>query len=327
MKIASYYEKKDHLAVQCGLCPERCYIKEGEAGRCGVRENHKGTLMAMTYGSVSAYGIDPIEKKPLYHFYPGKKISSFGSYGCNLKCQFCQNHQISQQVSVAVQTSVQELIRKSMEDQDSIGIAATYNEPTIQFEFLMDLFSLNHKCHRKNVMVTNGYIERAPLMELVPLVDAFNVDLKGFTNDFYANICGGRLQPVLDTIAYIYDRSHLELTLLLIPGLNDAPDNLKKMFEAIREVSPDIPLHISRYFPNYQMFVPETPLSDLEMAVTLAKEQLNFVYMGNVLGTSNQTKCKSCEFVLVDRSYGVVEMFFQDERCPKCGRFHHIPFD
>ena len=327
MKIASYYEKREHQAVQCGLCPEHCYIKEGETGRCGVRENHKGTLMAMTYGSISSYGLDPIEKKPLFHYYPGKKISSFGSYGCNLKCQFCQNHLISQQIRITEETSVQELIRKSMEDQDSIGIAATYNEPTIQFEYLVDLFSLNRKYRRKNVMVTNGYIEKAPLMELVPLVDAFNVDLKGFTNDFYANICGGRLKPVLDAIEHIYDRSHLELTLLLIPGLNDAPENLKKMFEAIRAISPDIPLHISRYFPNYQMFLPETPLADLKMAVNLAKEHLNYVYLGNVPGISNQTKCKSCEFILIERSYGLVETFFKDEHCPNCGRFHHITFD
>lgn len=327
MKIAEYYDKLEHSAVSCRLCPHKCVIREGEKGRCGVRENLKGQLIATTYGRVSAYGVDPIEKKPLFHFYPGKKIASFGSYGCNFKCQFCQNYQISQQICVSVQTTVQSLIKKAMDDPDSIGIAATYNEPTIQFEFLMDLFELNRKCRKKNVMVTNGYIEPAPLAELSTLVDAFNVDLKGFTEKFYHDVCGGRLKPVLETIEYLYDRSHLELTLLLIPGLNDDEGQLKAMFKTISDISPDIPLHISRYFPNYQLYIPETDVEKLKNTVAMAKEQLNFVYLGNVPEVLNVTQCKSCGYHLIERTMAHVKVLFQDERCPSCGRFHHIPFD
>lgn len=327
MKLAEYYEKMDHSAVRCCLCPHRCVIHEGETGRCHVRENQKGQLVALTYGCVSAYGVDPIEKKPLYHFYPGKKIASFGSYGCNFNCLFCQNHQISQQVGVSVQTTVQSLIKKSMEDSESIGIAATYNEPTIQFEFLMDLFELNRKCKRKNVMITNGFIEKAPLSELAMVVDAFNVDLKGFSESFYRDVCDGRLKPVMETIEYLYDRAHLELTLLLVPGLNDDPEQLKKMFKAIGDISPDIPLHISRYFPNYQLYLPATDLDRLHQTVLLAQERLSFVYMGNVPEQVNVTKCKSCGYELVVREKGQVQLYFQDARCPSCGRFHHMHFD
>lgn len=327
MKIAEYFEKLDHSVVRCCLCPHRCYIKEGETGICGVRENQKGILVANTYGRVSSYGIDPVEKKPLFHFYPGKKIASFGSYGCNFKCQFCQNHHISQQVSVSVQTTVQSLIKKAMEEPNNIGIAATYNEPTIQFEFLMDLFELNRKCQKKNVVVTNGFIEPAPLSELANVVDAFNVDLKGFSEEFYSEVCKGHLKPVLENIAYLYDRSHLELTLLLIPGLNDDPNQLEQMFKTIESISPDIPLHISKYFPNYQLYLPETSMETLTQTVEMAKTHLNYVYMGNVPSHVNITRCKSCGYHLIERSMGHVNVLFQDERCPSCGRFHHIPFD
>lgn len=326
MKQAEYYAKhKDY--IECQLCPHRCEIREGEAGLCGVRVNKYGVLTATTYGQVSAFGIDPIEKKPLFHFMPGTKIASFGSSSCNMSCQYCQNHHISQTVGFHVRTSCQELIKKSMEDSKSIGLAATYNEPTIQFEFIMDAFDLNKRCKRKNVMVTNGYIEKSPLSELVTIVDAFNVDLKGFNNDFYHKICGAKLEPVLESIGYIYDRSHLELTLLLLPGYNDDMQSLKKMFAAIRDISPDIPLHISRYYPNYQMRDPMTPLELLTMAKDWASQFLNYVYIGNVPEQLNETKCKSCGYVLVSRQGQEVRVSASDKRCPSCGRFHHLILD
>lgn len=327
MKIAQYYRKLAHEKVMCNLCPHNCVISEGEFGKCRVRQNQEGILIAMSYGKISSYGIDPVEKKPLYHFYPGKKIVSFGSFGCNLSCKFCQNHEISQWIGEGIQITPQDLISKSLEIPDSIGIAATYNEPSIQFEFLMDLFELNAKLKKKNVMVSNGYIEMSPLSELAMVVDAFNIDLKGYTNDFYKGVCGGTLEPVLRTIDYLYDRSHLEMTFLLIHGLNDKADEMEDMFRRIGSISKEIPLHISRYFPNYKMDLPSTSYEAVLKAQELAKRYLNHVYVGNAPGIDNDTNCQSCGYTLVKRSDGVISIHFQDDRCPSCGKFHHIRFD
>lgn len=326
MKQAEYYSKhKDY--IECQLCPHRCEIKAGQAGLCGVRVNKYGILTASTYGQVSAFGIDPIEKKPLFHFMPGSKIASFGSSSCNMTCQYCQNHHISQNVGFHVRTSCQELIKKSLEDPKSIGIAATYNEPTIQFEFVMDAFDLNKRCKRKNVFVTNGYIEKTPLSELVLLTDAFNVDLKGFNNDFYQKICGAKLEPVLESIGFLYDRSHVEITLLLIQGYNDDMVSLKNMFSAIKDISPDIPLHINRYQPNFNMREPQTPIEILKMAKGLAEQSLRYVYIGNVPDMVNVTKCLSCGYELVSRQGQDVSVSISDKRCPSCGKFHHLILD
>lgn len=282
MKVASYYEVVPGYGVRCVLCPHHCLIPEGETGICGVRLCHKGELIALTYGVISSFGMDPIEKKPLKHFYPGKKIASFGSYGCNFKCAFCQNHHISQQVRFEQQISVERLVRLASEDPDCIGIAATYNEPTIQFEFVLDVFKANRAAGGQNVMVTNGFIEAAPLSELLPWVDAFNVDLKSYREGFYKDICKGRLAPVMESIKAIYGNSHLEVTLLLIPGLNDSSEELEQLFAALSGVSPKIPLHISRYFPNYKLNLPITPLETLERAAALASRYLEIVHIGNV---------------------------------------------
>lgn len=282
MKVASYYEKVFGYGVRCVLCPHHCLIPEGETGICGVRLCHKGELIALTYGVISSFGMDPVEKKPLRHFYPGKKIASFGSYGCNFSCAFCQNHHISQQLRFEHQITVERLVEQAGEDPDCIGIAATYNEPIIQFEFVLDVFKANRAAGGQNVMVTNGFIEPAPLAELLPWVDAFNVDLKSYSDGFYKKICKGRLGPVMKTIESIYGKSHLEVTLLLIPGLNDNPEELTQLFEALSAVSPAIPLHISRYYPNYKMDLPMTPVETLDRAVVQAKRYMTHVYRGNV---------------------------------------------
>lgn len=327
MKIAQYYRKLENDQVLCNLCPHGCVISEGALGRCKVRRNHEGVLNALTYGRISAYGVDPIEKKPLYHFYPGQKIVSFGSFGCNLSCKFCQNHDISQWIGEGISISPQDLIYKSLEIPDSIGIAATYNEPSIQFEYLMDVFEINAKLKKKNVMVSNGFIEMSPLSELAMVVDAFNIDLKGYNNEFYKGVCGGVLEPVLETIDFLYDRSHLELTFLLIPGLNDNPVEMEGMFQKIGSISREIPLHISRYFPNYKMALPPTSYEAVLNAQALAKKHLNHVYIGNAPGIENETCCQACGHTLVKRDQGSVSLHFQDERCPSCGKFHHIRFD
>lgn len=327
MKHADYFEKLDNKSVQCHLCPHHCVIELDGIGRCGVRQNYQGRLVAKTYGQVSAFGVDPIEKKPLYHFHPGSRVASFGGSGCNMSCEFCQNHTISQGSGPCIQTTPNDLVKKSYYVGDNIGLAATYNEPIIQYEFLMDVFELNRKCHKKNILVTNGYIELNPLSELVTLVDAFNVDIKGFTEQFYRDVCGASLKPVLKTIEHIYDRSHLELTLLLIPGLNDDKENLSYLFKSIRDISSDIPLHISKYFPSYKMTRPETSLASLMAAQEMALEYLNYVYLGNVPEIVNETKCKSCGYTLISRDKGNVKISVSNERCPSCNRYHHLILD
>lgn len=327
MKHADYFEKLENQSVQCQLCPHRCVIEIDNVGKCGVRKNQNGHLVAKTYGQVAAFGVDPIEKKPLFHFHPGSRVASFGSSGCNMSCEYCQNHSISQKVGVHVQTSPQDLVKKAYHEGNNIGLAATYNEPIIQYEFLMDVFELNKKCRRKNVLVTNGYIEPSPLSEMVTLVDAFNVDIKGFTDNFYHKVCGATLKPVMRAIEYIYDRSHLELTLLLLPGLNDDELSLQYLFESVQSISADIPLHVSRYFPSYKMTEPQTSLASLLATQEMALEYLNHVYIGNTLEVANETRCKSCGYTLVTRDRNGVALSVSDDRCPSCNRYHHLILD
>lgn len=327
MQIARYYEQAENLTVKCHLCPHHCLIENGNFGFCGARENQNGILMARTYGVISSYAFDPIEKKPLFHFYPGKQIASFGSFGCNLKCQFCQNYKISQCIETGTTISVDELIQMSLLNLSSIGIAATYNEPCIQIEYLLDLFKANREIGKKNVVISNGFVEKEPLNELVALTDAFNIDLKGYTEGFYQDICGGKLKPVIENIASVYGKSHLELTFLLIPGLNDRPKDMAYMFEAIQSIGADIPLHISRYYPNYKMKIAQTSYNELLEAVSLARQYLDDVYLGNVYDHENNTVCKRCGYTLVMRSTGYIKVNFQDKKCPSCQVTHNIHFD
>jgi pyruvate formate lyase activating enzyme len=309
------------------LCPHHCLIESGNFGFCGARENQNGILMARTYGVISSFGFDPIEKKPLFHFCPGKLIASFGSYGCNFKCQFCQNFSISQCVASGTKMSVNELVQMSLLNSSSIGIAATYNEPCIQIEYLLDLFKANREVGKKNVVISNGFVEREPLKALLALTDAFNIDLKGYTEGFYREICQGHLKPVIENISSIYGKSHLELTFLLIPGLNDRPKDLAYMFEAIQSIGRDIPLHISGYYPNYKMTIPPTSYNALLEVVSVARKYLDYVYLGNVYDHENNTICRQCGFILVKRFAGSVIQNFQNEKCPSCQSAHKIHFD
>lgn len=327
MQIARYYEQTQNLAVKCNLCPHHCVIENGNFGFCGARENQNGILLARTYGVISSYAIDPIEKKPLFHFYPGKQIASFGSYGCNFKCQFCQNHSISQRIETGTKISVDELVQMSLLEPNSIGIAATYNEPCIQIEFLLDLFKANREIGKKNIVISNGFVETEPLNELIALTDAFNIDLKAYTESFYQDICRGHLKPVIENIASVYGKSHLELTFLLIPGLNDHPKDMAYMFEAIQSIGADIPLHISRYHPNYKMTIPQTSYHELLEVVALARKYLDYVYLGNVYGHENNTICMQCGFTLIKRLEGCVKVNFQNDKCPSCQLTHNIHFD
>lgn len=269
--------------VECKLCPHHCKISEGQRGICRVRTNQSGQLYSLNYGRVAACAVDPIEKKPLFHFYPGKKILSFGSVGCNLGCSFCQNWTIAHsdpETSELTPTKAVELAASA--GPDNLGIAYTYSEPLMWYEFVLDTAPLVHDQGLKNVLVTNGYIEAEPLRELLPHLDAMNIDVKGFQEDYYGKICRGKLGPVLKTVELAAECCHVEVTTLLVTDLNDSPGEIKKLARWLASISPEIPLHLSRYFPNYKLDKPPTPKEKLLEAYQIAKEKLEYVYLGNV---------------------------------------------
>lgn len=325
MKEARFFERLENRRVRCLLCPHRCFIDENKRGNCGVRENREGTLFTLTYGKIASLAMDPIEKKPLYHFLPGTSILSLGSVGCNLHCLFCQNWEISQS-SVAdfplKELSPQKAVELALK-YNSVGIAYTYNEPFVFWEYVFDTASLAKKEGLVNVLVTNGYIEEQPLEEILPLVDAMNIDLKSFDDNFYRKVCGGKLEPVLRTIKFAYQKGvHIEITHLLVGGLNDDFESFERMINWISELSPDIPLHISRYFPAYRLNLPPTSLSLLQKAYEIALQKLHYVYLGNVIkDKTSTTYCSSCGNAVIRRSgYRVSCEGLEGNRCVFCGQ-------
>lgn len=308
MKIARFQEVIQRHQLKCNLCPHYCMIGEGKSGRCLVRENLEGELFLKTYGIVSSMNFDPIEKKPLYHFYPGKIIFSIGSFGCNLKCRFCQNWEISQSLPENIRRmklyQPQDLVTLAGERKGNLGIAFTYNEPAVSFEFIMDVAEISKRKGMKNVMVTNGFINPEPLAELLEVIDAFNVDLKAFSDDFYHTQTLSRLAPVKNAIRQIRrSEKHLEITNLIVTGLNDNPGTFTEMVKWIAgELGKDTILHLSRYFPNYRLSQPPTSPDTLTALYAIAKSHLNFVYLGNVSSDIGQnTVCTSCGHLLVSR--------------------------
>lgn len=288
LKDAMYWEKKDGGSVHCFLCPHNCVIPQEKTGLCGVRKNVDGTLYSLNYGHVSSLALDPIEKKPLNRFYPGSLILSAGSVGCNFACPFCQNHSIARETMDTVHTSYmepQELAdhAEGLKSRGNIGIAYTYNEPSIWFEFVLETAKIAHNRGLKNVLVTNGYITREPLQELLPYVDAMNIDLKAFDPQFYKTVVHGGLAEVKATIAAAAKKCHVEVTTLVIPTLNDNAEDTRKMAEWLACISPDLPLHLSRFFPRYQMTdkQPTSRQSLTELAI-VAQEYLKNVYIGNI---------------------------------------------
>lgn len=287
-KEAMYYEKKENGDVRCYLCPHNCLISPGKKGFCGVRKNADGILKTLNYGLVSSLALDPIEKKPLRRFYPGSMILSAGSVGCNLACPFCQNHTIARAAPEEVQTTFippVDLVEHAgaMQIRGNIGIAYTYNEPSIWYEYVLESAKLAHERGLKNVLVTNGYISKEPLEELLPYVDAMNIDLKAYDAQFYKNIVKAGLVEVKETIAAASKKCHVEVTTLVIPGLNDSVEQIKKMARWLACISPDTPLHLSRFFPKYQMQDKQpTPRHTLNELAFGAREFLNNVYIGNV---------------------------------------------
>ena len=281
--------KQEKGMVRCTACAHRCLIPDGKTGICNVRKNINGKLYLLVYGKVAAKHIDPIEKKPLYNFMPHTKTFSIGTFGCNFKCDFCQNADISQfkeffgdkilGEKITPEKIVEEAIKTKCE-----SIAYTYNEPAIFIEFVKDTAKIAKKKKLKNILVTNGYFTEESLNYIKDYIDAMNIDLKSFSDDFYKKYCKARLQPVLDTIKRVSKtKIHIEITTLIIPGLNDSEQELEKIVKFISSLDKNIPWHISRFFPHYKMMNrPITPIKTLEKAHEIGKKYLKYVYIGNV---------------------------------------------
>lgn len=271
----------------CEICPHSCRLEEGETGLCGARVNRNGTVVCGSYGWLTSIALDPIEKKPLRRFHPGSKILSVGSYGCNLRCPFCQNYEISMargKGAGAVYAAPSTLAEKAAElrPAGNIGLAFTYNEPLISFEYVRDCAGRVRANGMETVAVTNGFIRKKPLRELLPLLSAVNIDLKGFTTEFYRKI-GGNLDDVKRTIALASEAGcHVEVTTLVIPGENDSPEEMDRLSSWLAEVSPEIPFHVTRFFPRYRMADrPPTPVAAVYTLAELARKHLRYVYEGN----------------------------------------------
>lgn len=283
MKEASFYSRLDDGGVKCRLCPHHCRIMPGSRGLCGVRRNRDGMLLAESYGKVTAMALDPIEKKPLARFCPGSKILSLGSYGCNFRCGFCQNHEISMKKADHRELSAEQVaaVAKELAGRGNIGVAYTYNEPVISYEFVRDCAALIAAQRQKNVLVTNGFVCPEPMAELLPLIHAMNIDLKSDSPAFYEAI-GGRLEDVKCTIRLAASRCHVEVTTLIIPGKNDDLQEMRTLSRWLAGIDADIPLHISRFFPAYKLpDIPATPVETIRRLVAAARENLRYVYPGN----------------------------------------------
>ena len=314
-------------SVTCHLCPHNCRIKSGMAGICRVRLNNNGVLVASNYGFLSSIYPDPLEKKPLYHFYPGKTILSVGSVGCNMRCNCCQNWQISQSsindISGTYYTPLK-IAEMALNIDGNIGIAYTYNEPTIGFEFMLDTAKIIRRAGMKNVIVSNGYINAEPLGILLDYADAFNIDLKAFSDSFYRKVTGARLEPVLETLKQVRRSGrHLEITNLVIPGQNDDPEEFGRMISWIsKELGSETVLHLSRYHPAYKMNIGATPADSLEALYEIAIKELCYVYVGNInLEGCQDTKCRKCGMTLIKRSGYHTEVInlSQNGSCAACG--------
>jgi pyruvate formate lyase activating enzyme len=317
---ARYYEKLEKGKVQCHLCPHECAVADGKSGFCGVRVNSGGTLIAATYGRVAAVHIDPIEKKPLYHFYPGSDILSVGSVGCTLRCDFCQNVELVVGDTPGSYMSPRELA-SSAGRYGSIGIAYTYNEPMMWFEYVIDTGKRIRDAGLKNVLVTNGYINPEPLEELLTVTDAMNIDLKSMDNEFYKKLCKGTVEPVRYTIERASRSCHVEVTNLIVTNQNDSPELIRELVDFVHSVNPNIPVHFSRYFPHHKMAEPPTPTSVLREAYRIASEKLAYVYVGNVmLEEGNETKCQCGATLIERRGYSVVTSGIENGHCRQCGK-------
>jgi len=327
MKKALFFKKEDGL-LRCFLCRHNCRIEEGETGICKVRRNIKGELFSLNYGKLVAKNIDPIEKKPFYHFFPASRAYSIASWGCNFHCPFCQNWEISQTEEFerwggryfqANPLTIVNLAKSS----GCKSISYTYTEPTVFFEFALEIAELAKKEGLYNNFVTNGYISREALKEISPFLDACNVDLKSFREDFYSRLCGAKLKEVLDSIEYMKELGiWVELTTLIIPGYNDTQQELRDLCKWIVKLDKNIPWHISRFYPHYKFEdIKLTPLKTLEEAYKVAKEEgLSYVYIGNIYTPYGEnTYCPACGQLLIEREgFYVLRNEIKEGFCPYC---------
>lgn len=325
MQEAMFYSQEDGLSVRCSLCAHRCLIGNGQYGLCRVRKNEGGCLYSLVYGKLIAAAVDPIEKKPLYHFLPGSQSFSIATVGCNFKCSFCQNWQISQ-----LKDSCDDLPGKSFTPSEIVqqakaakceSISYTYTEPTIFFEYAYETARLAHKEGLKNIFVTNGYMTKEAVNKILPYLDACNIDLKAFSDEFYTRMCKAKLEPVLDTIKYLHEKGvWIEVTTLLIPRKNTEESELKQLAEFIHSLSDDIPWHISKYRPEYEYFdSPVTSLEELRLARSIGRQAgLKYIYLGNV-SEGNNTVCPKCAHELINRDFYNVNIQIENyDQCPRC---------
>jgi pyruvate formate lyase activating enzyme len=317
---ALYWRRESDGAVSCLLCPNACRIAEGRHGVCRVRFNREGALAIPFYGRISSVSVDPIEKKPLYHFHPGARILSIGFVGCSFRCRFCQNHRISQSTDGETELLSPEDLVRLAERERSFGIAYTYSEPLIHFEYVMDCARLARKRGIKNVLVSNGYILEEPAEELIPFIDAANIDLKAADPEFYSTEVGGEMEAVQRFISQAAGRMSLEVTTLVIPTKNDAPEGIENISRFLAGLDPAIPYHLSCYYPQYKYTLPPTPPSTVNGLAEAARRHLRFVYVGNVGMEETNTYCPTCGALLVRRAgYSVSKPGLAGGKCAGCG--------
>ncbi|MFO8100547.1 MAG: AmmeMemoRadiSam system radical SAM enzyme [Dehalococcoidia bacterium] len=326
-KEAYLYETIGENKVHCYLCAHECRIADSKYGACRIRHNEGGRLMTLVYGRAISAGVDPIEKKPLYHFLPGSTAYSIATIGCNFRCSFCQNWQISQfelenEENIPGNDLAPEQVVEQARAHGCESIGYTYTEPTIFFEYAYDTARLAHEAGLANIFVTNGYMTRQAIDMIRPCLDAANIDLKSYSDAYYKRVCRARLQPVLNSIAYMKEAGiWLEVTTLVVPGENDSAEELNQIAEYISGVSRDIPWHISRFYPSYEFpDHPPTPLETLERAREIGKKNgLRYVYLGNI-GAEADTHCPQCNELLVARRAGrISHNQISSGVCPKCG--------
>ncbi|MFN3884949.1 MAG: AmmeMemoRadiSam system radical SAM enzyme [Rhodocyclaceae bacterium] len=315
--------------IQCDLCPRDCKLHDGQRAACFVRANQGGQMILTTYGRSSGFCIDPIEKKPLYHYHPGSSILSFGTAGCNLACKFCQNWDISKsrEMDTLMDQASPEAIAQAAKRHGALSVAYTYNDPVIFAEYAMDTADACHALGIGSVAVTAGYMHLGPAREFYAKMDAANIDLKAFTDEFYFKLCGGHLQPVLDLISMVHHETDcwIELTTLLIPGENDSDGEIRQLAEwCYKELGPDVPLHFSAFHPDFKLMDhPPTPLATLQRARRIALDAgLHYVYTGNVHDRAgDSTYCPGCGKVVIERDWYEILSYSLDDtgHCKHCG--------
>jgi pyruvate formate lyase activating enzyme len=326
---AIYYRRLSDGLIQCGNCPRHCRVKDGARGHCGIRENQNGKYVLLTYGMPCALNIDPIEKKPFFHFHPGTAALSLATAGCNVNCKFCQNWEISQarpEELPNMHLSPREIVDQAIEKQIPT-IAFTYSEPTVWYEYMHDIAKSAREKSVNSVVISNGFIEKQPLADLLPYLSAYKIDLKSIREDYYRDVVRGELKPVLERLVQVRNSSMLlEIVNLVVPTLNDSEDDFRQLARWVKSnLGSDVPLHYSQFYPKYLLKnLPPTPQATLETAYDVSKaEGLEYVYLGNLPGhPAESTYCPKCGELLIKRTgFRILRNHLNGNECPKC---HHV---